>query len=812
MPPQQLDYKKLLKKAVNDVDSLSSHRTEKVAKDFGGWAWQMGARLFTLNLLSDRKYRFTTMRNAVKHRRGTQSRHAENARSRLNSLLTYITLLDVKIKTENDQSVLFVNYLDGQLKEIQDITELDQPKAQVAIERLFDELYLVFERLSAQAGSDDGMMHELKKRLHAAAREFGQPCRIANMQKLAYASVVDGQLEKEMYQEVRDRQTRLSKEQASGAKVHKHQDSLRLFREDESVRRAAVGLSVAKTAEEAKAEDGGDGSTATDLEASNFFKADFRQAPANAFGRDALLPTSDNETPSAKKTKYAVVWRKGSDNKAFFERLDSKRKLTDNAGKSEALAYNQGQSEAFAEISSLTPKQKAAQRKKKARLDVIAKIFTLFVCIGEAFVPAVLTFGSVVPPIGLITLPWSIAIGISAFIVNYALFGGAARAGIKEIMLGKLYKDEHGRELPPVKILGKEVSKKTLMKLTAAFCIAAAIGYMCLSFSAGKAGFAFLSGALPYVAGAVIGVSCLIGLGMVFYKSFGQFIKEGGFTQVKQYFSSRFGQKVSAGQIVKNAVKFALGASLTLASLALVSVYMTGLVAKFLANPIGNNPTAAVGMGHMVAAGFINVMALVPNMVFVTKAVFGAADAIVDGVCSLGKVETWRNMQPSRIVQKFKQNPIRLWHVVGAKVQQVGVALGMVTLNSLGQASLAASNPTVQAVTPGAAMKFANTGVFFAYSAAPLSLDAAGAVAAAPSVTDNAIELDTVQARAQAKTRGASFGKAQREGIASNAGRLGLFQKQVGQAAPQTFANLDRGEGEVVQSLFTPTSDMSTGA
>ncbi|MDF1760453.1 MAG: hypothetical protein P1U40_07940 [Coxiellaceae bacterium] len=185
-------------------------------------------------------------------------------------------------------------------------------------------------------------------------------------------------------------------------------------------------------------------------------------------------------------------------------------------------------------------RQKASARNKKKWFKRIGVGIAITVGIGEALVAVVFA--------GLPLLVGALAIGIPAFLVNYYLLNGAAYSTIKEVFLGRFFKNQYGEEVSR--------GKKIAITAASAFVVAAGLCYGVLSFGSalsGLGGLMFGLGAAASVAAppvalivlaAVVATVTAVAITTLLYVSVADFIKNDRAQQLGRYYQ-RTGKEIA---------------------------------------------------------------------------------------------------------------------------------------------------------------------------------------------------------------------------------------------------------------------------
>ncbi|MDF1761156.1 MAG: hypothetical protein P1U40_11540 [Coxiellaceae bacterium] len=182
-------------------------------------------------------------------------------------------------------------------------------------------------------------------------------------------------------------------------------------------------------------------------------------------------------------------------------------------------------------------KQKAKERGWKQWFARVALGLAITVGIGEALVAVVFA--------GLPLVLGALVIGIPAFLVNFYLLKGAASGTLKEVFLGRFFKNQYG----------EEVSRGKKIAITGAsiFVVAAGLCYGVLSFGSalsGLGGLLFGLTAAASVAAPPLGLIILAGvvatvtavaITTLFYVSVADFIKNDRAQQLARYYKKTGG-------------------------------------------------------------------------------------------------------------------------------------------------------------------------------------------------------------------------------------------------------------------------------
>ncbi len=177
-------------------------------------------------------------------------------------------------------------------------------------------------------------------------------------------------------------------------------------------------------------------------------------------------------------------------------------------------------------------KQKSKERSRKKWFRGIATAIAITVGIGEALVAVMFA--------GLPLVMGAILIGIPAFLVNYYLLDGAAFGTIKEVFLGRFFKNQYGEDI--------SLGKKIAICSASGFVLAAGLCYGVLSFGSALSGVGGLvfgltaaaSMAAPPVAlvvlAAVVATVTAVAITTLFYVSVADFIKNDRAQQIGRYY------------------------------------------------------------------------------------------------------------------------------------------------------------------------------------------------------------------------------------------------------------------------------------
>ncbi|MDF1797489.1 MAG: hypothetical protein P1U63_13220 [Coxiellaceae bacterium] len=177
-------------------------------------------------------------------------------------------------------------------------------------------------------------------------------------------------------------------------------------------------------------------------------------------------------------------------------------------------------------------KQKAKERGWKKWFQRVALGIAITVGIGEALVAVVFA--------GLPLLVGALAIGIPAFLVNFYLLKGAASGTLKEVFLGRFFKNQYGETVSK--------GKKIAISAASIFVVAAGLCYGVLSFGSalsGLGGLFFGLTAAASLAAPPLGLMVLAGfvatvtavaITTLFYVSVADFIKNDRAQQLGRYY------------------------------------------------------------------------------------------------------------------------------------------------------------------------------------------------------------------------------------------------------------------------------------
>ena len=290
-------------------------------------------------------------------------------------------------------------------------------------------------------------------------------------------------------------------------------------------------------------------------------------------------------------------------------------------------------------------KQKAKARGWKKWFARVALGIAITVGIGEALVAVVFA--------GLPLVLGALVIGIPAFLVNFYLLKGAASGTLKEVFLGRFFKNQYGEEV--------SFGKKIAISGASVFVVAAGLCYGVLSFGSalsGLGGLLFGLTAAASVAAPPVGLIVLAGIvatvtavaiTTLFYVSVADFIKNDRVQQLGRYYSKtgseiaqhwkqgKYGHAV--GRVCWEGMKalFVVGltALVTVCSFGKFHCKTLSLMTNFFRSP----SHAATKIGYVVSAlaAPVNSLFAGKSMEACRKMVGSAAQAIKSKVVSVTK-------------------------------------------------------------------------------------------------------------------------------------------------------------------------------